>query len=147
MLKISALLVLLLGTAMVGRGLNLSGFNFSIPGTGPARNVARIQDGKQYVTSTLTNGSYEPIFVQAGIPVAWTITASADNLNGCNNPLIVPRYHIKKQLAAGKNLIEFTPEQSGTIGFSCWMGMINSSIRVVDDLTKIDPEEVKAASP
>ena len=31
-------------------------------------------------------------------------------------------------------LIEFTPSKSGTISYSCWMGMIRSRIRVVENI-------------
>jgi plastocyanin domain-containing protein len=46
---------------------------------------------------------------------------------------------------AGENIIEFTPEKTGTIPYSCWMGMIGSSIEVVDDLSKVTSEDIKAA--
>jgi len=33
---------------------------------------------------------------------------------------------------AGDNIIEFTPTETGTIPYSCWMGMIKSNITIVD---------------
>jgi plastocyanin domain-containing protein len=81
--------------------------------------------------------------VQAGVPVRWTINVQADELNGCNNPLTVPQYGIRKQLVPGDNLIEFTPAQAGTIGYTCWMGMISSYIRVVPDIARIAAGDLK----
>ena len=31
-----------------------------------------------------------------------------------------------------ENLVQFLPENSGTVPYSCWMGMIRSSITVLD---------------
>ncbi|MDR3335812.1 MAG: heavy metal transporter, partial [Treponema sp.] len=33
----------------------------------------------------------------------------------------------------GENIIEFTPERAGKFSYSCWMGMIRSSIVVVEE--------------
>jgi sulfite exporter TauE/SafE len=98
--------------------------------------VAKIVGGSQVVTTTLESGQYQPFVVQKGIPVKWTILARAEDLNGCNNPLTVPSYGIRKKLVPGSNLIEFTPKEEGTIVYTCWMGMISSRISVVADVTK-----------
>ena len=44
--------------------------------------------------------------------------------------LVIPEYGIQKGLAPGDNVIEFTPTETGTFPYSCWMGMIRSSITV-----------------
>jgi hypothetical protein len=90
----------------------------------------------QTVTTRLSPGRYEPITVQKGIPVKWTIRAEQGDINGCNNSIIIPKYGKEIDLKNGDNLIEFTPDESGTVPFSCWMGMIRSSITVVDDINK-----------
>jgi sulfite exporter TauE/SafE/copper chaperone CopZ len=138
MMNVSALLVIVLGVVMVNRGLGLSGFSIQsltgnlIGGGSQATNVATINGNIQEITTTLQSGSYEPISVKKGIPVKWTIQADANNLNGCNNAIVVPKYGIEKKLSAGQNVIEFTPKESGTFGYSCWMGMIRSDITVTD---------------
>jgi len=38
-----------------------------------------------------------------------------------------------KTLAAGDNIIEFILQDEGTITYTCWMGMISSTITVVSD--------------
>jgi plastocyanin domain-containing protein len=43
----------------------------------------------------------------------------------------------------GDNIIKYTPDESGNIRYSCWMGMIKGQIRVVDDL---DSKSAQAAS-
>lgn len=154
MMTVSAILIVILGFGMFRNGMALSGYampsainNLSISNTAdsdttsdnsstPDSDVAtaEIIDGIQYVTTGLSSGGYEPINVQAGVPVRWTIQAEQSDINGCNNALIIPEYNIEKKLVPGDNVIEFTPEESGAIPYSCWMGMIRSQISVYDSL-------------
>ena len=89
-------------------------------------------------------GSYPVITVQAGVPVKWTIHVDEKKLTGCNNEIIVPAYNLDIPLAAGENIVEFTPGQTGVVPYTCWMGMIRSSIYVVDDLSDAEPVEAEA---
>ena len=42
-------------------------------------------------------------------------------------------------MVPGENIIEFTPPQkAGVITYTCWMGMITSGIKVVEDLDAVD---------
>ena len=140
MIKASAVLVMFLGLITLGRAAALSGI--ALPskqasywtGERKAGGLARaeVRDGVQTVLTDFgSSGYYLPFAVQAGIPVKWTIRVKADGLNGCNNPITIPSYGIKKTLVPGDNLIEFTPENPGTITYTCWMGMISSRITVV----------------
>lgn len=144
MMKASAVLVVVLGVFMLNSGLLLSGITLpslpSIQGTERQENVATLNKDVQLVTTGLNPGQYEPIIVQKGVPVQWTIQAEKGDINGCNNSIIIPKLGIQKDLAVGDNVIEFTPEESGTIPFSCWMGMIRSKITVVDDINQLDDE-------
>lgn len=142
MMKVSAVLVIALGVIMASRGLALSGLSLpSLPfgGSSGAQNgnVAVVQDSVQVVTSRLYSGRYEPITVQKGIPVKWIIKARKEDINGCNNEIIIPAFNKSKKLAPGDNIIEFTPTETGTFAYSCWMGMIRSKIVVVDDISNI----------
>jgi copper ion binding protein len=151
LLKASGLLVLALGLVMFTRGMSL--FGVALPSLRPASApssdiaVARLAGGRQEVQTTVESGRYHPLIVQSGVPVRWTIRVKADELNGCNNPLTVPKYGIRKQLVPGDNLIEFTPSQPGTIGYTCWMGMISSYIRVVPDVNRVAADDLKPLSP
>jgi uncharacterized protein len=168
MLRASGALVVALGLLMFGRGMSL--FGVPLPslmpalaagrpaGAAPASAaadagtprplaVATVAGARQSVRTSVDSGQYEPLVVQKGIPVRWTITARAEDLNGCNNPLTVPRYGIRKQLVPGENVIEFTPQEEGTIVYTCWMGMISSEIRVVADVSKAASAGLPAAGP
>lgn len=131
-MKFGAILVVVLGFAMFNNGLALSGVNIS-QGVGSSSAVrAEIQDDFQVVTTELKGGRYEPIIVEVGKPVRWNVQASNSSINGCNNRMILREYGIEKSLESGDNIIEFTPTETGTYTYSCWMGMIRSNIYVVN---------------
>lgn len=85
----------------------------------------------QKVNSSMSYNGYDSITVKAGIPVRWNLKVPEGVLTGCNNAIVIPEYGIEKTLQAGDNIIEFTPEEPGTVQFTCWMGMIRSEINVV----------------
>jgi uncharacterized protein len=150
MMKVSAILVMLLGIIMMNRGFNLSGFNF-INNVAYAKtttgNVAKIEGNVQVVTTTLDSGTYKPFTVQKGIPVKWIIKANASDINSCNGTVTIPKYGISKKLVPGDNIIdEFTPTEVGNITYTCWMGMVSSNIKVVADITKVTSSEVSATT-
>ncbi len=148
MMKVSAVLVMILGIIMLNRGLSLSGINLSYgayASSSSAANVAKIDGAVQVVTTKLESGRYTPFTVQKGIPVKWTVQATASDINGCNGEILVPKYGISKKLAPGDNLIEFTPEEEGNIPYTCWMGMIGSNIKVVPDLTQVSVSDIAQA--
>jgi sulfite exporter TauE/SafE/copper chaperone CopZ len=168
----AACAIAVMGLAMFGYGWNLSGIAFSpldllagrtgagaasqnaaytsAPGnrdnaaTGNSGTLPDVQDGYQIVNSILQPGRYPAITVQAGIPVKWTITAPQGSVNGCNNRMFIREYGIEHRFKTGDNLIEFTPERTGRFSYSCWMGMIRSSITVVEqgaDIAAADSAE------
>jgi sulfite exporter TauE/SafE/copper chaperone CopZ len=140
MMKVSAVLVMILGIIMLNRGLNLSGINLggvAYASSAASGNIAQIDGNVQVVTTELESGRYTPFIVQEGIPVKWTIKADEKDINGCNETIIIPKYGISKKLVPGENLIEFTPEEEGDIPYTCWMGMISSNIKVVPDITNV----------
>lgn len=148
MLTVSAILVIVLGVFMFNNGVGLSGFILpSIPGKSntvqAAENVAVIKNGVQTITTTLNSGRYEPIVVQKDIPVKWIIKAPEGSINGCNNSIIIQKLNLQKNLKQGENIIKFTPDESGTIPYSCWMGMIRSKITVVDDVSNIKSSDIQ----
>jgi plastocyanin domain-containing protein len=61
------------------------------------------------------------------------INAPAGSINGCNNRMIIREYGIEHRFTPGENVIEFTPARTGKFPYSCWMGMIRSSITVVEE--------------
>jgi sulfite exporter TauE/SafE/copper chaperone CopZ len=147
-MRIGAVLVTVLGMTMFTNGWNLAGINFNpaasiraalnpfaSPGGAAEAGTFEpvIEKGVQIVNSTLSGGRYPAITVQQGIPVKWTITATEGSINGCNNRMIIREYKIEHRFQPGENVIEFTPDKTGRFPYSCWMGMIRSSITVVEE--------------
>ncbi|WP_419823348.1 sulfite exporter TauE/SafE family protein [Anoxybacterium hadale] len=133
-----AVLVVVLGLSMFSSGMSLSGFSFAgASGSSQGGPPVVIENGVQQVSSTLASGGYPAITVQSGIPVRWTIEAPEGSINGCNNRILIPEYNIEYQFQPGENVIEFTPTTSGKFPYSCWMGMIRSSITVVDSESEL----------
>ena len=95
---------------------------------------ATLDGGVQKVQANLNPSVYPFIIVQKGIPVEFTITAEEQNITGCNQTVVLPSYDVQKALTSGDNVIKFTPEDSGLISYTCWMGMLDGRILVVDDL-------------
>jgi plastocyanin domain-containing protein len=150
-LKLSGILVLVLGIIMSNRGLAMAGVNimpsaFLAPKIASSGSVAKaeIKDGVQVVRMTADYNGYNPnvLFVQKGVPVKWIVDGK--QITSCNNAIIVPSLGIQKNLVQGENVIEFTPQSSEDINFSCWMGMIRGVIKVVDNLDTADTSNVTA---
>ncbi len=139
--RIGAIVVLLLVAALAGKILlfpNSAAAYVNSANRQDAANVATIKGDVQEVSIKLAPSAYGTIVVQKGIPVRFNIQADAKDINGCNGTVVIPSYNQQISLKAGDNIIEFTPGETGTVPYSCWMGMVNGSIRVVDDLSKAD---------
>lgn len=92
---------------------------------------SEISGNVQEVRMIVSGFGYNPakLQVKKGIPVRWVINVT--QLAGCNQGIMMPQYNIRKNLSLGENIIEFTPQEDGTIPFSCFMGMIRGSFSVV----------------
>lgn len=160
-LKFSGILVLVLGFIMANRGLALAGVRpislsslMSIVSPQSTKGAviddsskAVIKDGVQTLNMTADSRGYTPnvLFIQKGIPVKWIINGV--QISSCNGQIVVPSLNIQQNLKAGQNVINFTPTGTGDITFSCWMGMINGVIKVVDNLSAFDASKAKVAAP
>ncbi len=159
-MSVGAVIVAVMGLAMLTQGAALSGF-YPLAGIdGQVSNENNVQqsyaekqtsddkqvdsgagvgtesssnaDDVQIVTSTLALGSYPDITVKAGVPVRWTIDVPETSINGCNAVMVIQDYNIMHQFDVGENVIEFTPTEAGLVRYSCWMGMVYGSINVVE---------------
>lgn len=147
LLKISGIIVLVLGISMINRGLAILGMDFIVDSDSReiaistnGENVAVINGGEQTIRISAVVSGYSPktIYVQKGIKTKLII--DGETLTSCNNEVIIPSLNIRKKLSRGENIIEFIPEE-GDINFSCWMGMKRGKIKVVDDISSITQEE------
>lgn len=153
-LRVSAVVVILLGTVMLNRGLALTGSGYDVNsivteasvGSNyddlPPNEIAIIQNGYQEINMEINRYGWAPdkFVLQKGIPVKWKINGK--EINGCNNAIQVPKYNLNFDINYGEQIIEFTPTEVGNVAWSCWMGMIPGTFIVVDDLETLNQEEI-----
>jgi sulfite exporter TauE/SafE/copper chaperone CopZ len=156
-LKISAIIVLILGLIMVNRGLTLTGSPFSFDaikekivgsavGQASVSGSSNIFNGLQEINMNVDAGGYSPnsFVLKKGVPVKWNVNVK--QLTGCNSELVLNDYRIDRHLKSGMNVIEFTPDKTGTIRFSCGMGMLRGSF-IVTETGEASQQQIKAATP
>ena len=74
------------------------------------------------------NYAPEEIHVKKGVPV--TIRGDMNRLQGCFRSLRIPELSVQTTFTSSNPSVTFTPEKSGTFGFSCSMGMGSGKIIV-----------------
>ncbi len=147
-MRFSGVMVIVLGLLMANNGLALlgTGIPLSVSAasvTGPAAgnaataggditNIKIDADGFQVIRMNVTNRGWEPdsFVLKKGVPVKWEINAL--ELNGCNSEVVVHDYGLDIRLKQGVQTVQFTPQDGGTIQFSCGMGMIRGQFLVYD---------------
>lgn len=101
--------------------------------TNPGSQNAQTINGKQEITINLTDKGYDPanIIIKKGIPV--TVKLVTNDTLGCVRAFVVPSLNIQKVLPkTGEDSFEFTPTETGTISFTCSMGMYQGKFEVVN---------------
>lgn len=140
--KFSGALVVVLGLWNVQNGLAIAGYplrlpKISAPSATQAANPASasdpvpVKDGKQIVKMKVGAGYVPNHFtIRAGTPVRWEIDAT--NGAGCASVLVSRQLGIQKVLEqSASNVIEFTPNITGEVAFSCSMGMYRGSFTIL----------------
>jgi len=107
------------------------------------------------VSSTSLNNDYQEIrmdvlasgwspdrfVLKKGVPVKWIINGK--QITGCNNAIQVPKLGLKFDIKQGEQVIEFTPTEEGIIPWSCWMGMIQGTFIVKENIDLTNQQEVQ----
>jgi len=150
-LKVSSVLVMVLGIIIINRGLALQGnptltHIFVSKQTVSEAMLPEIINDIQIINTSANDSGYDPNFfiIEKGKPVNWVITGDA--VNSCNNEIVIPELNITQEIKEGYNVISFTPEKEGELGFSCWMGMLDGMFVVVEDINNI-PDNLNAIPP
>jgi len=139
--KFAGLAVIFFSLFNISNAYNLLGLDFNFqnfsgggqnqqPQNGTGGN-AQEKDGVQTIRMSALRG-YSPnkFTVKKGIPVKWVI--NVENPYTCAASIVAPKIGLRKTLNVGENIIEFTPQEAGTINFSCAMGMYRGTINVVN---------------
>ncbi len=122
----SAILIIILGVMNISPGLNLTGAVIALPsgnGNADVVDTAPIIDGKQVINMAVNGFDYSPntFTLKKGVPVEWRIDGKG--AQGCAKIISVPALGITERLSSDVNTVEFTPQKTGKIKFSCGMGM------------------------
>jgi sulfite exporter TauE/SafE len=132
--KFIGVVVIALALLNINSGFNLTGLNFSLPSVSqpaPDIQLPQVTDGTQIVYMDQASNGYSPnrFTVKKGVPVKWVINSKDDY--SCASNIVMPQYNISKLLDRGENVITFTPTETGTIRFTCSMGMYTGNFEVI----------------
>ena len=148
-LKISAIVVFVLGLIMINTGLALTGSSYDLQSvrnkiTG-SNNNSIISNGVQEINMVINGTDWNPkVFVlKKDIPVKWTIDAKK---LPCATEIYVNDYKLDIKLKEGINVVNFTPDKLGTVKWTCWMGMIAGNF-IVTDNGEASQEQIDSAAP
>ncbi|MBI5414242.1 sulfite exporter TauE/SafE family protein [Candidatus Peregrinibacteria bacterium] len=133
--KFAGIIVIALAFFNISNGYNLTGWSFDLGKStffAPKEANISLENGVQIAKMKETASGYSPrsFTVTKGVPVKWII--DAQDMYSCAASLSVSKLGITKSLKKGENIVEFTPEEVGTIKFSCSMGMYRGEFTVVD---------------
>ena len=153
--KTAGVVVILLSLFNITNGLNLLGVTPEVLGAFTTKAAAgntvndpnvKMVGGVQEVRMTQASGGYSPnkFTIRKGIPVKWIITSK--DIYTCAASIASQQLNIRKGLQLGENVFEFTPKETGTIRFSCSMGMYTGSFTVVDDTGAAAPQQTTLAN-
>lgn len=92
--------------------------------------LASVKGGVQEISLSVQGANYmpNPIRVKKGVPVR--LIADLNSVAGCSRSIVIPEFGIRKVVGAGDNIIEFTPDKSGTFDIACSMNMYRGKIIV-----------------
>ncbi|MFA5186222.1 MAG: sulfite exporter TauE/SafE family protein [Patescibacteria group bacterium] len=114
----------------INAGLSLLGVSFSLKSDEPTKGSVVSSADEQVVRMKVTSSGYDPetMTIKQGVPVRWEVDGT--NAGGCTGAIVSRELGISKNLEPGINTFTFTPTHTGTIAFSCGMGMVRGSFNV-----------------
>ena len=133
--KSAGIVVIALGVFNFQNGMVLTNLGMDVKTTVNERTDANVSaKDVQVVRITQKANGYFPnqVTVKRGQPVR--LIVDSEESYSCAASLSIPKAGIRKTLQPGENVFEFTPEKSGSIPFSCSMGMYRGVIDVTDSL-------------
>lgn len=123
-MKFAGVIVVLLAIFSIGNSLKLFGVT-SFSSSNPAENGGiELVNGKQVIDMSVNGLDYYPseFRIMKGVPVEWRIDGR--KAQGCAQVLVASKLGITRRLSRDSlTVVEFTPQQTGKIIFTCGMGM------------------------
>ena len=127
--KTVGVLVLVFALFNINNGINLIGIKPLVAKAVIADPNVQIVNGIQEVRMRQVANGYLPnsFTIKKNVPVRWIITSESSS---CASSIVSQSLGIRRGLNLGENIIEFTPNETGTIRFSCSMGMYTGTFIV-----------------
>ncbi|MBI2404592.1 sulfite exporter TauE/SafE family protein [Candidatus Gottesmanbacteria bacterium] len=94
--------------------------------------VAGIASGVQRATISVSDRVYSSMVrkLKVGVPVELSLTTN--QVNGCTRSFVIPSLSIAKVLPeTGIEVVAFTPMKTGTLAYTCGMGMYTGTFEVI----------------
>ncbi|MDA8235293.1 MAG: cupredoxin domain-containing protein [Clostridia bacterium] len=93
--------------------------------------TAEIKGKVQEVSLNISAAGYNPnkLVVRKGIIVRILTSSTADA--GCERGVMIPDFNINEPLDIGSDVLEFTPDKTGTFEFMCQMRMTKGILEVI----------------
>ncbi|HSF39673.1 MAG TPA: sulfite exporter TauE/SafE family protein [Thermoanaerobaculia bacterium] len=128
-LAVTAWIVVVLGIAMVNRGLALAG-GYDLGSLVVRATPASAGGECQVVRMEVRADGYSPgrFAVEKGKPVCWVIDGK--EINACNRTIEVPALDLTIEVRPGEQVVRLDPENVGILPWSCSMGMMRGSFVV-----------------
>lgn len=120
--------VILFGWFNIANAWRLIGVGESNPT--PKQTAVSSQEQVVYMTQDVDGYSPDVLTVKKGIPVKWVVNSKSSF--SCASYIVMRKFKIGKPLNKGENIFRFTPTETGTIPFSCSMGMYTGKFIVVE---------------
>ncbi len=129
--KVAGVAVIALAILNLRGGINLTGFTMSAWDTASVSTINTV-NGVQEVRMEQYSYGYRPssFTIKRGVPVRWIIDSTESR--SCASSIRVPTLGISRTLSSGENIIEFTPETSGPLRFTCSMGMYSGTFTIIE---------------
>lgn len=119
----SMMLAMLGGNAALANGTNEKGANVAM------KNAAAMHPKTVRITVSKKGFSPSSINVEEGFPL--TLIFRRKDKQGCGDKVVFPSLGITRNLPIGKPVtIKITPDETGSIAFTCGMGMYKGNIVV-----------------
>lgn len=130
--KAAGIIILIFAVYTFNSGLALKGIKNNILTSGDKNQTDYTVDNnnEQVIKMSINYNGFEPniLRIKKNVPVKWVI--NGEQISGCSNRIIIPSLNMVKKISYGENIVRFTPNESGEIPFSCWMGMIRGKFIV-----------------
>lgn len=152
--RASGVIVIGLGAIMLNRGLAMVGGGYDyrtltarwLPASHTMEHSPAVPAGQQVIRMAVTGKGFVPseFTLRKGVPVRWII--QGEEINYCNHRIVAPSLKLEFDVHQGENIVEFTPDQTGVVPWSCWMGMAYGRFLVHDDLQPAAPASAPVAA-